>query len=85
MGAAANAAGRMPPDDLFRPEALQAQQTRWLGEIHIATPPRHWIVVSEPRPAVHRRHRRTKALSEAAHRMISREFRNLLKGGLWAP
>ncbi len=46
MGAAANAAGRMPSDDLFRAEALQAQQTRWLGEIHIATPPRRWIVVS---------------------------------------
>ncbi|WP_297901618.1 HlyD family efflux transporter periplasmic adaptor subunit [Metallibacterium sp.] len=36
----------MPSDDLFRAEALQAQQTRWLGEIHIATPPRRWIVVS---------------------------------------
>ena len=46
MGAAANATGRAPSDDLFRAEALQAQQTRWLGEIHIATPPRRWIVVS---------------------------------------
>ena len=31
---------------MFRPQALAAQQTRWLGEIHIATPPRRWIVVS---------------------------------------
>ena len=46
MGAAVNVAGVIGPDSLFRPEALQAQQTRWLGEIHIATPPRRWIVVS---------------------------------------
>lgn len=37
-GSAADAA-------LFRPEALEAQRSSWLGEIHIATPPRRWIVV----------------------------------------
>ncbi|EQD51608.1 secretion protein, HlyD family, partial [mine drainage metagenome] len=31
---------------MFRVEALQAQRDSWLGEIHIATPPRRWIVVS---------------------------------------
>ncbi len=45
MGAAANAAGRARSNDLFRPEALRAQQDAWLGDIHLATPPRRWIVV----------------------------------------
>jgi membrane fusion protein len=44
--AAGSCAGYGGGSDLFRAEALQAQQTRWLGEIHIATPPRRWIVVS---------------------------------------
>ena len=46
MGSAAGSVGYGGGGDLFRSEALQAQQTRWLGEIHIATPPRRWIVVS---------------------------------------
>lgn len=33
-------------DRLFRAQAVQAKQASWLGEIHIATPPRRWIVVS---------------------------------------
>ncbi len=31
---------------LFRLEALQAKQDAWLGDIHLATPPRRWLVVS---------------------------------------
>ncbi|MHB1615742.1 MAG: HlyD family efflux transporter periplasmic adaptor subunit [Metallibacterium sp.] len=46
MGATVNATGINGTDSLFRPEALQAHQNVWLGEIHIATPPRRWIVVS---------------------------------------
>ena len=36
MGSAAGSVGYGGGGDLFRSEALQAQQTRWLGEIHIA-------------------------------------------------
>ena len=46
MGSAAGSVGYGGGGDLFRSEALQAHATRWLGEIHIATPPRRWIVVS---------------------------------------
>lgn len=46
MGAAANAAGREGTDSLFRAEAVRAHQDAWLGDIHLATPPRRWIVVS---------------------------------------
>jgi membrane fusion protein len=46
MGAAANTAGSEGTGSLFRAEALRAHQETWLGEIHIATPPRRWIVVS---------------------------------------
>ncbi len=46
MGAAANTAGSEGNGSLFRAEALRAHQDAWLGEIHIATPPRRWIVVS---------------------------------------
>jgi len=60
MGAAANAAGRAPPDGLFRVEALQAQRDSWLGEIHIATPPRRWIVVCTViMTGIYRRHAHT--------------------------
>lgn len=45
MGSVVGGVGCGSGMDLFRSEALQAHATRWLGEIHIATPPRRWIVV----------------------------------------
>lgn len=45
MGAAANAAGMEGTGSLFRAEAVRAHQDAWLGDIHLATPPRRWLVV----------------------------------------
>jgi membrane fusion protein len=32
-------------ESLFRHEALEAKQKKWIGEIVIATPPNRWLVV----------------------------------------